>query len=105
MTVKHEAAMKKKGVSRKRDCLGMKVGGCCGFRLLKLSPLNFLKTMAKAMCLWRRASPHQVSSSGRPTPSLVLTDIDSSSAIQDCIEFIHSAASVTTSDSLSSKSC
>ncbi|XP_017982419.1 PREDICTED: josephin-like protein [Theobroma cacao] len=86
----------------------------CGFMLCKrskFSPVRFLKHLggkvAKGLhvvSMRIRPSPKVSSSSGRSKPFVTPVDSHRSAAIEDCIEFINSSASLPRSNSVSANS-
>ncbi|XP_021278642.1 josephin-like protein [Herrania umbratica] len=86
----------------------------CGFMLCKrskFSPVRFLKhiggKVAKGLhvvSMRIRPSPKVSSSSGRSKPFVTPVDSHRSAAIEDCIEFINSSASLPRSNSVSANS-
>lgn len=110
---------KKENKINKRNCINKvaakkRPGGGCGIRLPKrseVSPVRFFKhlsrRMARGLCFPYFKKRHSatvsatVSSSGRSKPSVIPVDSHRSEAIEDCIEFINSSASLPRSNSVS----
>ncbi|XP_022755871.1 josephin-like protein [Durio zibethinus] len=86
----------------------------CGFmrcKRFKFSPIRFLKHLggkvAKGLhvvSMRIRPSPKVSSSSGRSKPFVTPVDTHRNAAIEDCIEFINSSASLPRSNSVSANS-